>query len=166
MTAVNETQNDAETQTDDALVQLVEMVEAGEIDADELDEALASTDEVETPSLPYWRHRPTVAYVRMVVERREAKGDLSKTALAKFAKALYEKHGLPHTATGQAKYEAQLAKDKQALKDEAKRARREARLAARAAAKAAKLEAAAQADDDEVEDVEELDAEADEVEAS
>ena len=97
-------------------------------------------------------HKPTIAYVEMVVRKREEKGGITKAQLAKYRLALLVKHGLPTTKRDAAAAEKAKALAKAEAKEASKLARREARKAekaARDAAKAEALDAEATADDDE-----------------
>ena len=96
-------------------------------------------------------HKPTLAYVEMVVRKREEKGNITKAQLAKYRLALLVKHGLPTTKRDAAAAEKAKALAKAEAKEASKLARREARKtekAARDAVKAAALEAEAIADDE------------------
>jgi hypothetical protein len=110
-----------------------------------------TTTEAAVTTRAIHEHKPTIAYVEMVVRKREEKGNITKAQLAKYRLALLVKHGLPTTKRDAAAAEKAKALAKAEAKEASKLARREARKtekAARDAVKAAALEAAAIADDE------------------
>ena len=84
-------------------------------------------------------HKPSIAYVEMIVRKREDRGGITKTALKQYRLDMLTKHGLPTTK----KEQDAAAQAKATAKAEAKAADKLARSEARAAARlAAQVESA------------------------
>lgn len=117
-----EAQLDAETNEDEI------EVEKTEADGDEAEPV------AKTPRAVH-EHKPSIAYVEMIVRKREDRGGITKTALAQYRLDMLTKHGLPTTK----KEQDAAAQAQAAAKAEAKAADKLARSEARAAEKMARL---------------------------